>query len=87
MNTPFCKLFDTHEYGQVLVMCSESPIDGFPALRFFVMSEGDLYCMTVSYNTPEVRDKWFNNVDGAMAPELAKRILDEAVNDIAPVCH
>ena len=79
--TQFCKIFDSSEYGQILVKIDRHPETGNPEVRFFIQPEKLGVC-SISFGFTDDEDGWhsadrnFYNTDLAYAEKIAKQIIE-----------
>lgn len=78
--TPFCKLFNTKDFGQILVKISEDDEAGDPEVRFYAQPDGLGVCsLAAKYAGDdegwERADTFFAQVDAAKAIEFAQPIF------------
>lgn len=83
--TPFCKVFETEESGQIVVMKSQND-DGQPSINFYVqppverMEVSFLAAVFTGTEAGKERDKHFDKVDEATARSMATKVLKLALD-------
>jgi len=82
MTTPFAKLFETEEYGQILVKLDASPDEHEPEVRFYVNPPGLGVC-SFAAGYPDSDEGWdaaqacFDKCDLEMAVAAAKEVFEQ----------
>ena len=76
--TPFCKLFDIQDYGQILIKIDESESRD-PEIRVYAQPNGLGVCsLAVTFDDWETADAFFTGLDEEKAIRFAKTIFDSA---------